>query len=314
MTHSELATGLAAHVREVVRPMLGAVASKRITGTASSGDATFSIDNAAEKAVVDFITANDLDVAIYTEDEGLRAFGDPKAMLIIDPIDGTRGAAAGFECCVVSVAVTRYADEVRMRDVLAGCVYEIKEDRAFVAEMGMGARVFEDGTKVATTRSQVVDLDRAAWTVELAGRPANWVTGVLREAIDASSVTGGFFVLSSTAFSLSRLVNGQLSAVVDIAGRMLRDVPDARSEFLTAGNGRVIGLFPYDFAAAAFIASEAGCVVTDGWGRSLDDVDLLDNTETGIQSIVAACTPELHARFMEVIENGMGRLCNEDRG
>jgi myo-inositol-1(or 4)-monophosphatase len=311
VTYSELARGLAAHVREIVRPMLGAVASKQITGTASSGDATFGIDNAAEQAVVEFIADNNLDVAIYTEDEGLRSFGKPKATLIIDPIDGTRGAAAGFECCVVSVAVTAYADSVRMRNVLAGCVHEIKQDRAFVAERGAGARVYENGIEVSVARSRVADLDRAAWTVELAGRPADWTASVLRGAIDASSVTGGFFVLNSTAFSLSRLVNGQLSAVVDIAGRLLRDVPDARSEFLTAGNGRVIGVFPYDFAAAAFIASEAGCVVTDGYGRSLDDVDLLNNSESGIQSIVAACTPELHARFVEVIENGMGRLCNE---
>jgi len=312
VTHAELAKALAAHVRAVVRPMIGTVASRRITGTASSGDATFSIDNAAERAVVDFIETNGLDVAVYTEDEGLRSFGNPQAALIIDPIDGTRGAAAGFECCVVSVAVTAYSDLITMKDVLAGCVCEIKEDRVFVAD-STGVTVYEGGVPVTTAKSAVTSLDRAAWTIELAGRPADWVTGVLRPAIDASSVTGGFFLLNSTAFSLSRLVNGQLSAVVDIAGRILRDVPNARSEFLTAGNGRVIGVFPYDFAAAAYIAMQAGCVVTDGCGRPLDDVDLLDNTERGIQSIVAACTPDLHARFMEVIEHGMERLCNESR-
>jgi len=313
VTHAELAKSLAAHVRKVVRPMLGAVASRKITGTASSGDATFSIDNAAEKAVIDYIIKHNLDVAIYTEDEGLRTFGEPKAMLIIDPIDGTRGAAAGFECCVVSVAITAYSDSIKMKDVIAGCVYEIKEDIAFVAERGSNAKVFKDGAEITVEKSHVIDLERAAWTVELAGRPSDWVTRVLRGAIDTSSVTGGFFVLNSTAFSLSRLVNGQLSAVVDIAGRILRDVPNARSEFLKAGNGRVIGVFPYDFAAAALIASLAGCTLTDGYGHTLDEIDMLNNSVTGIQSIVAACTHELHARFMEVIENGMEELCNENR-
>ena len=192
-----------------------------------------------------------------------------------------------------------------MRDVIAGCIHEIKEDRAFVAELGHGAQVFENGVPVHVCASKAQQLDRAAWTTEMVGRPADVVSRVLRKAIDASSVTGGFFVLNSTAFSLSRLVNGQLSAVVDVGGRLLRDTPGMRQEFQAAGNGRVIGLFPYDFAAAAFIAREAGCVVTDGYGDSLDDVNLLDSSEGNIQSIVAACTPELHAQFMKVIEESI---------
>lgn len=305
MTHAELAMELAAHVRRAVRPLIGTVASRSITGTASSGDATFSIDNVAEEAVLGFITEHGLDVAVYTEDEGLKSFGSPQATLIIDPIDGTRGAAAGFECCVVSVAVARYGETTRMRDVLAGCIHEIKEDRVFIAERGSRVRVYENGGEVAVAQSKVVDLDRASWSLEVAGRPVERIARLLRKAIYASSVTGGFFVLNSTAFSLTRLVNGQLSAVVDIAGRLLHEGPDARSEFLTAGNGRVIGLFPYDFAAAAFIAEQAGCVVTDAYGRSLDDVNLLDSSEDSIQSVVAACTPELHAHFMNVIEEAL---------
>lgn len=305
MRYAELARDLAAHIRSAVRPLIGTVASRSITGTASSGDATFSIDNVAEEAVVGFIRERGLNLAVYTEDEGLKRFGEPEATLIIDPIDGTRGAAAGFECCVVSVAVARYAETAYMRDVIAGCIYEIKDDRAFVAELGQGARVYESGALVDVCASRVDRIDRAAWSMEIAGRPSDITCRVLRKAIDASSVTGGFFVLNSTAFSLSRLVNGQLSAVVDVAGRLLSDCPGMRDEFQQAGNGRIIGLFPYDFAAAAFIASEAGCVVTDGYGAVLDGVNLLDSTESNIQSIVAACTPELHARFMEIIEEGM---------
>ncbi len=285
--------------------MIGTVASRAITGTASSGDATFSIDRVAEEAVVSFISERGLNLAVYTEDEGLKRFGEPEATLIIDPIDGTRGAAAGFECCVVSVAVAKYAETAHMRDVIAGCVYEIKEDRAFVAEQGLGAQVYENGALVEARSSRVDRLDRAAWTMEIAGRPADIIARVMRKAIDASSVTGGFFVLNSTAFSLSRLVNGQLSAVVDVAGRLLKDPPGMKQEFETAGNGRVIGLFPYDFAAAAFIAQEAGCIVTDAYGGELGEVNLLDSSPGNIQSIVAACTPELHSQFMSVIEESI---------
>lgn len=304
MTYATLARELAAHIRSAVRPLIGTPASRDITGTASSGDATFSIDNVAEDAVVRFITQRKLNLAVYTEDEGLKAFGTPEATLIIDPIDGTRGAAAGFECCVVSVAVARYGETTHMSDVIAGCIHEIKQDRVFVAEKGLGAHVYENGVEIEATASTVTAIRRAAWTAEVAGRPVDQIATILRPAFDASSVTGGFFVLNSTAFSLSRLVTGQLSAVVDVAGRLLKDGPDARSEFRKAGNGRIIGLFPYDFAAAAFIAQEAGCVVTDGYGAPLDGVNLLDSSEANIQSILAASNPELHSKFLSIIDDG----------
>src|SRR5574340_1218777 len=68
MTYATLARELAAHIRGAVRPLIGTTASRDITGTASSGDATFSIDNVAEEAVVRFITDRGLNLAVYTED------------------------------------------------------------------------------------------------------------------------------------------------------------------------------------------------------------------------------------------------------
>ena len=134
MTCAQLAAALAAHIRAIVAPRLGKSDSREVTGTAASGDATFNIDALAEEAVIDYIRTNALNVAYYTEDAGLREFGDPEATLIIDPIDGSRGAIAGFECCVVSVAVADYKPDVRMRDVRAGCIHEIKYDQAFIAD------------------------------------------------------------------------------------------------------------------------------------------------------------------------------------
>lgn len=308
MNYSELAAGLAAHIRDVVRPRIGMAESRAVTGTAASGDATFNIDVLAEDAVVDYIKSNSLDVAYYTEDEGLREFGRPRATLIIDPIDGSRGAIAGFECCVVSVAVAEYGPDPCMRDVVAGCIHEIKEDRAFVAERGGGARIIHEGREVPARVSDVREIERAAWSAEITGRPAHMIASVIGEAIDASSVRGGFFILNSTAFSLTRLASGQLSAVVDVGARILKDTPGAREGFVRSGHGQALGLFPYDFAAAALIAREIGCTLTDAYGRPLDDVRLLDSSEANIQTIVAACTPELHARFMDVIERGMHYL------
>lgn len=308
INYPQLALELAAHVRETVHPLIGTRDAGRIMGTAKSGDCTFSIDEVAEDAVVEFIRKHELNVAYYTEDAGLRAFTSPEAVLIVDPIDGSRGAKSGFECCAVSVAVAAYNKTVRMRDVRAACVYEIKQDRAFVAASRGGVKIIENGRELAARRSNAERLEDASWTAEIAGRPSELTARVLCEAIDASGVRGGFFVFTSTAYSLTRLTSGQLSAVVDIGGRLLNDFPRSRRKFLQAGNGTVIGLFPYDFAAAALIAVEAGCVVTDAYGRSLDNVELLDSSESSIHSLVAASTPALHARFMESINRGFERL------
>jgi myo-inositol-1(or 4)-monophosphatase len=142
----------------------------------------------------------------------------------------------------------------------------------------------------------------------MVGRPSRIIAEVFGEAIDASSVRGGFFVLNSSAFSLTRLVTGQLAAVIDPVARIVNNCPWAKPEFMKAGFGTIIGLFPYDYAAAALMAREAGCIVTDAYGRDLDAVRLLDSSERNIQSLVAACTPALHAEFMGVIERGMRRI------
>src|SRR5690242_4181322 len=104
MTPQETILALTRHIRETVRPHLGAWQSRRVSGTAASGDATFAIDDYAEAAIVSFIEREKLSIAYYSEDKGLIEFGaSPEAVLIIDPIDGTRPAIAGFESCVVAV-------------------------------------------------------------------------------------------------------------------------------------------------------------------------------------------------------------------
>ena len=68
-------------------------------------------------------------MAYYLEDRGLvHPFPDrtPEGILIIDPIDGTRGAIAGFEACVVSVAWTDYKPEPTLADVRYAGITEIK--------------------------------------------------------------------------------------------------------------------------------------------------------------------------------------------
>ena len=310
MTPQETVLALTRHIRDTVRPHLGAWHGRQISGTAASGDATFGIDEIAEEAIVSFIERERLSIAYYSEDKGLIEFGaSPEAVLIIDPIDGTRPAIAGFEACVVSVAWADYAPDVTLGDVRFGAIGEIKNDDLFWAERGGGAHwIGPDGGEKAARRLPIEDIAKAPLTFEVVARPFEWIGVALGEIVDASSMTGGCFLFNSTAFSLTRLVTGQLAATMDIGNRLLRDFPAGRERFLALGFGRPIGLFAYDIAAAALIAQEAGATVTDAYGHSLDGTRLLDTSEPNLQSILGTSNPALHEKLLAALHRGVARL------
>jgi myo-inositol-1(or 4)-monophosphatase len=310
VTPQETIFALTRHIRDTVRPHLGAWHGRKISGTAASGDATFAIDDIAEEAIISFIEREQLSVAYYSEDKGLIEFGtSPEAVLIIDPIDGTRPAVAGFEACVVSVAWADYTPGVTMGDVRYGCIGEIKNDDLFFAERGQGAHwVGADGAERPLRLLPITEIARAPLTYEVVARPFEYLGVVLGDIVDAAAMRGGCFVFSSTAYSLTRLLTGQLAAVLDVGNRIYRDYPLSCPRFLEVGFGRPIGLFTYDIAAAALIATEAGAIVTDAHGNSFDNTPLLDTSADNVKSILAATTLELHTALLAAIDTGMARL------
>lgn len=301
---------LTRHIRDAVRPHLGGWSGRQISGTAASGDATFGIDEIAEDAIVSYIEREKLSIAYYSEDKGLIEFGSsPEAVLIIDPIDGTRPAAAGFEACVVSVAWADYAPDVTLGDVKFGCIGEIKHDDLFWAARGQGAHwIGPSGVEKSARLLPITEISQAPLTFEVVARPFEWIGIALGEIVNTAGMKGGCFLLNSTAFSLTRLMTGQLAATIDIGNRILRDFPASRPRFLELGLGKPLGLFAYDIAAAALIAQEAGAIVTDAYGNSLAGTRLLDTSEPNLQSILSASTPELHEALLSEIHAGIAKL------
>ena len=115
---------------------------------------------------------------------------------------------------------------------------------------------------------------------------------------------GGCFLYNSTAYSLTRLLTGQLAGVLDVGNRILRDFPETRDRWVEVGRGRIVSLFTYDIAAAVLIAKEGGAVVTDAYGRSLEKVPLLDTTEANLQTMCAASNSAVHRELLDAIDRG----------
>jgi myo-inositol-1(or 4)-monophosphatase len=266
---------------------------------------TFAIDTEAEELLGAFLRDRAPGVAYYSEDQGLVAPGGAPTVLIVDPIDGTRPAMAGLESCCVSIAVAPLRDGVTMGDVTLGCVVEIPSGVVFLAERGKGLL---EGPPVRLSANE--RLDRMFWTYGFRGRPARPTIEVIGDLIDLSSVGGGQFDLGSACFDMTRLVTGQLDAYVEPGPRLIADVPATRAEFERVGGGAVLNNSPYDLAAAALIAAEAGAVVTDAAGESFDPRPLLGAAAEFQMSVAIAANPALHEQLVNEVGKGLARLAD----
>jgi myo-inositol-1(or 4)-monophosphatase len=244
-------------------------------------------------------------VAFYSEDRGLvLPGGDADTVLVVDPIDGTRPALAGFESCCVSIAAAPLGNsEPTMGDVTAACVVEIPSGAVFLAERGPG---LVESPPVRLSRNE--RLERMFWAYGFRGRPARPTAELLADLIDSSSVGGGTFELGSAAFDMTRVVTGQLDAYVEPGPLLVDEVPGMKDEFERVGDGAVLNNSPHDLAAATLVLEAAGALVTDARGRSLRDRPLLGAGAEHQMSVVAAANERLHARILATLDSALTRV------
>ena len=300
-----LVRDLALALRDRVVPELGRFAGRAHRGAGAGGDVTFAIDAVAEAELVSFLERRAPRVAFYSEDRGLVASDDATDVLIVDPIDGTRPAMAGLESACVAVALAPLGDGAPvMGDVTEACVAEIKSGELFVA--GAGAGIVESTRPAALSAN--ADLRAMFWAYGFRGRPVRPTAELLAELIDGSSVGGGTFELGSQAFGMTRIVTGQLDAVIEVGSRMIDDVPGIRAEFARVGGGQILNNSPYDLAAPWLCLREAGGVISDGWGRPLDDRPLLGAGHAFQMSSISAANRELHGQLLTAVDAGITRL------
>lgn len=301
----ELVLALGRRLREVVLPELGSHAGRGQLGDGAGGDITFAVDELAEATLETFVAEHAPRMAFYSEDRGLvEPVADPIHVLVVDPIDGTRPAMAGLESACVAVALAPLGDgSPTMADVEVGCVVEIKSGDWFLARRGEGLL-----STRAVSVSRNTSLSSMFWAYGFRGRPARATVEVLANLIDGSSVGGGAFELGSQAFGMTRIATGQLDAVIEVGSRMIEDAPWTRELFERVGRGQILNNSPYDLAAPWLCLQEAGAVVSDGWGRPLDDRPLLGSGHEFQMSSISAANRTLHEQLVRAIDAGIDRL------
>ncbi|AQA13839.1 hypothetical protein HUF15_34960 [Streptomyces samsunensis] len=297
-----LVQGVADRIWRAVRDDRTTRAGRYLEGTTAGGDAEFPVDVLAERVAWEYLVASGESVAVYTESEGLRVIGDdPRYVLVIDPIDGTRGAAADLEMACVSIAAARYGPAPSIADIEYAMLKEIKTGNWMYADVhsdGIESGGYPDPVPSV---GKTDDLERMFWSLEFNGHPARLMLDAYGHLVDASANRGGVYVFNSASFSISRIITGQMDAYVDIGNRLLRDRPETEADFRRVGHGSILHLFPYDIAASVFLAERAGVVITDAYGAPLGDTLLLEIDPGNQRSCIAACTPRLHEALISEI-------------
>jgi len=284
-------------VRKKVLPELSSN-KREIIRRKNGGDPHFALDELAEQAVEKELDKWKMPIAYFSEDRGLVLLHKkPELLLIIDPVDGTRPAMASFESACVSIAAVPYSENPKFGEIISAIVLELKSGKYFYAD-ARNPKI-ESSINELPLLSKKTSTESMFWTTELTAHPVRQIARVCGTLIDNSVALGAVFVFTSSSYSLTRIITGQLDAHVDVGHRIVKDNPELAGEFLKVGRGKLVTLFPYDIAAAAFILERAGGIVTDAYGKPLNELKLI--TDKGINgqcSIIAASNNGLHEEIM----------------
>ncbi|MGR4010686.1 inositol monophosphatase family protein [Leucobacter sp. 1207-22] len=228
----DLAAGLAREAGVAAMRMRAEGVSVAATKSSEIDIVTFA-DRETERFITERIRAARPDDGILGE-EGAEASGTSGITWVIDPIDGTVNYLYDQPAYAVSIAATvvdvqAFADE---RRAVAGAVYAPRFDELFSAHVGGGSRMNGAPLTVSEVSSpaQALVATGFGYTVDRKREQLELLTRLLPNVRDIRR-------LGAAAYDLCALAAGRVDAFYEQ------------------------GLQPWDYAAGALIASEAGATL-----------------------------------------------------
>ncbi|SIR86709.1 inositol monophosphatase family protein [Williamsia sterculiae] len=231
----EIAEAAAEHVRarraEVFGAGPGPAQSHAVTAKSTRTDPVTVVDTETETLVRRLLAQRRPDDTVLGEEDGGSVDVPDGVRWVVDPIDGTVNFLYGIPAYAVSLAAQIAGESV------AGAVVDVARGITYSAAAGAGARA-DDGVESRVLRCSVVD------------------------EVGMTLVATGFGYAADRRRRQGEIVAGLLPQVRD-----LRRVGSAALDLCMVAAGTVDahfehGLNPWDWAAGALIAAEAGAVVT----------------------------------------------------
>ncbi len=246
---------LARQAGEILRAGFG---KQHIVEHKGAIDLVTEMDKCSEAFLLDAITQRFPTHRIIAEENGEQA-GDPQRLWYIDPLDGTVNYAHGIPIYCVSIA---YAEQGQLK---LGVVFDPMQDECFSAERGKGAYLNGQPIRVSDASELGKSLLVTGFPYDVWSNPVNNLDNYARFAV----CTQGVRRLGSAALDLCYVAAGRFDGYWELY------------------------LYPWDLAAGALIAEEAGAVIT----RSNGSPDYLD-----WQPSALAANPQLHPRMLAVLQ------------
>ncbi len=233
-------------------------------GKGASGDITHPIDKRAEDIIIEELQKLKVPITLVSEECGVKEFFGGGPRLLVDPIDGSRNALTGVPVFSTSIALVN-GDTVG--DTVIGYIVNLVNGDEFSAEKGKGS--FLNGSPIKTQEDDNTKV--IAYEAQVPGRDIAAIMPLL-SMFDRARCFG------STALDLAFLAQGALSVFT---------VPCPSRSF--------------DFAAGYLLVKEAGGIVTDLKGDSIDRVSIGVKKST---PLLAAGNERLHGMALDVLKMG----------
>jgi myo-inositol-1(or 4)-monophosphatase len=194
--------------------------------TRKKGRANFATaaDHAAEKAIIELLSAYDPAIPVLAEESARRELRKAERLWVVDPIDGTLNFSRGIPFYAVVIA---YVEDGRAR---AAAVHSPRTRETFVASEGQGATRGGKRIQVSETRR----LSEALATASLSYRV---MRGAKPKMTRLAAACAGMRDVGSAALGITYVADGRFDLFAH--------------QFLS----------PWDIAGPGFIAREAGARV-----------------------------------------------------
>jgi myo-inositol-1(or 4)-monophosphatase len=225
-------------VRKSVKDLVGTTEGNTKMGPGAGGDISRKIDLVAEQKVIDTIKQTGANPTIIGEECGTIK-GNDTGYIIMDAIDGTTNVtrAIPFNCCSLA-----YATDSTLSSVVDAAVIDIARGDLYYASKGKGA--FLNGNKISVRKHQDIKLDELIAGINISGVSQDLLHSISPIITKLNHIR----IFGANALELCFLARGFLDIFMDFRDKIR----------------------PTDMAAAILIAREAGGLVLDKTGNTLD--------------------------------------------
>ncbi|KJU85472.1 Inositol monophosphatase [Candidatus Magnetobacterium bavaricum] len=235
--------------------------AKRTVQIGAGGDTTHPIDKAAEDIIISYLEALQRPMTIVSEERGIMDVNGGGHRVIIDPIDGSRNAVYGLPIFSTSIALS---SGTTMGECYMGYIINLISGDEFYAAKGQGA--FLNDTRLHGQHSEETEI-----VLYECREPARELPGLLR----LFSMSRRQRCLGSTALDIAYVASG--------AGAVFVSPSTSRS---------------FDFAAGLVIVREAGGVITDIEGKTIDHIEINLQRST---TILASVNNAVHTMALQAL-------------